>query len=228
MDSQLTGSHRKTYDAVLQQPTARNLQWRDVWSMLGALTEAVQEPNGNLKIKRNGQTLVLHRPRGKDLADVKELSQVRHFIERSGIAPPPPAQSGAHLLVVINHHEARVYQAEIRGTLPQRITPYDRDGEGRQLHYVQDDSNGQRKPERKSFYDAVAATLRNAEKVVIFGSGTGASSAMEQLVAQLKHHHAAIAERVIGTVVIDEQHLSENQLLSHAREFYGTLTAPRP
>jgi hypothetical protein len=78
MNSPATGSHRGTYDAVFRRPAAHNLQWRDVWSMLGTL-----------KVSRNGQTLVLHRPRGKDLADLKELAQVRHFLERSG-APVPP------------------------------------------------------------------------------------------------------------------------------------------
>jgi hypothetical protein len=89
MNSPATGSHRGTYDAVFRRPAAHNLRWRDVWSMLGTVAEAVQETNGTLKVSRNGQTLVLHRPRGKDLADLKELAQVRHFLERSG-APVPP------------------------------------------------------------------------------------------------------------------------------------------
>jgi hypothetical protein len=86
MKSALSESHQSTYDALFRQPLARDLQWGDVWSMLGAMarTEAVREDNGNLKVTRNGRTLVLHRPRGKDLADVKELTQVRNFLERSG------------------------------------------------------------------------------------------------------------------------------------------------
>ena len=53
-----------------------NLQWRDVWSMLGAIPEvqAVEDHNGTLKVTRHGQTLMLHRPRGKDLADKQELT----------------------------------------------------------------------------------------------------------------------------------------------------------
>ena len=109
MNSPPNGSHRGTYDAVFRRPAAHNLQWRDVWSMLGTVAD-VQEHNGTLKVTRNGQALVLHRPRGKDLADLKELAQVRHFLERSG-APcrrrlHRRLAHGAHLLVVIDHREA--------------------------------------------------------------------------------------------------------------------------
>ena len=131
-----------------------------------------------------------------------------------------PVVGGPHLLVVIDHREARIYQAELHGSVPQRVMPYNPGGFGRHLHYVQDDSSGQRKPERKSFYEAIAKTLRGAEKILVFGSGTGASSAMEQLLAELKQHHADLAKLIVGTVVVNESKLTEDQLLAKAREFY--------
>src|SRR4051812_45638227 len=118
MEQKLTGSQRSTYDAVFRQPAARDLQWRDVWWMLGTIADATQEHNGSMKVTRNGQTLALHRPRGKDLVDPKELAQLRHFLERS--EAPTPAAEGTHLLVVIDHREARVYRTELRGSVPQR------------------------------------------------------------------------------------------------------------
>lgn len=222
MTPQLNGSHRTTYDAVFQHPAPRNLHWRDVRSLLDALAESVEEHQGNLKVKRNGQTLVVQRPRGKDLADMRELTQIRHFLERSDAPVPKPAADGIHLLIVIDHREARVFRAELHDSVPRRIVPYDPHGFGRNLHYVQDDSNGQRKPERKSFYEAVVTTMQAAEKVLIFGSGTGASSAMDRLLAELKEHHHELARRVVATVVIDERHLAENQLLAMARRLYST------
>ena len=44
------------------------------------------EDGGNLTASRNGQKLVLHRGRGKVMADKKELMHVRHFLERSAEA----------------------------------------------------------------------------------------------------------------------------------------------
>jgi hypothetical protein len=135
---------------------------------------------------------------------------------------------GEHFLVVIDHRQARIYKSEIHGAAPQRIVPHDPHGYGRALHYNQDDSNGQRKPELKSFYEAVAKTLRGADQILIFGAGTGASSAMSQLVLDLQHNHHDLAERVVGTLTIDEHHLSENQLLARAREFYAAPATAIP
>jgi hypothetical protein len=133
------------------------------------------------------------------------------------------AKPEAHLLVVIDHREARIYKTELKGTVPERITPFDPHGFGRYLHSVTDDSNGQRIPERKSFYEAVTRSLKGAGQIVLFGTGTGASSAMEQLIGHLKHHHADVAKRIVGSVAVDEHHLTEGQLLARAREFYGAL-----
>ena len=75
--------------------------------------------------------------------------------------------------------------------------PYDLHGYGRPLHSAHEWSDGNRHPERKSFYEAIAKTLRGAEQVLIFGSGTGRSSAMEQLIEDVKGHHPEVAEKVM-------------------------------
>jgi hypothetical protein len=226
MASQLSGHHQKIYDHVFQHPMPHNLQWREVWAMLSSMKDAkaIEEGNGNLKVVRNGMTLTLHRARGKDLADKKELMQIRNFLERSGGsvgAPEEPAvAAGTHLLVVIDHREARIYSTELQGSEPKRIMPYDPFGFGRDLRYNQDDSNGQRKPEQKSFYEAVAKTLRGAKQILMFGTGTGASSAMDYLLLDLKKNHPDLAEKVVGSFAVDEHHLTEGQLLAKARELF--------
>src|ERR1700734_1589013 len=91
-----------------------------------------------------------------------------------------------HLLVVIDHQEAKVYRTEVHGTVPVNLVPYDPHGYKKHLHSAQEWTDGKRQPERKSFYEAIAKTLRGAEQVLLFGSGTGRSSAMDQLLAD--HH----------------------------------------
>jgi hypothetical protein len=224
MDTTMNKRQQNTYDAIFQHPIAHHLHRRDVNAMLGVLAEVTEEPNGNLKATRNGQTLVLHASRDKNVTAMDELMSIRHFLQRSeGTTTAPPENSG-HFLVVIDHREARVYKAELHGSVPHRITPFDPHGFGRNLHYVQDDSNGQRKPERKSFYEAIAKTLRQATEVLLFGSSTGAASAMEQLVTDLWENHPDVARHIVGKMVLDAQHLSEDQLLAKAREFYEKLT----
>jgi len=192
--------------------------------MLGALTGVSQEEHdGTLKVMRNGLKLVLHRPLRKNVTDVQELMHLRRFLEgsRRRPSPQPVAREGAHLLVVIDHRVARIYKSELHGSVPVRLIPYDRDGFDRHLHYVEDNGSGQRKPEQPSFYEAVARTLQGAEQILVFGSGTGASSAMDQLMAAVRRDHADLVDRVVGSIVVDEHHLTEDQLLAKAREFYA-------
>ena len=127
----------------------------------------------------------------------------------------------SHLLVIIDHQEARVYRTEVHGTVPERIVPYDPHGYGKHLHSAHEWTDGKRQPERKSFYEAIAKTLQGAEQVLLFGSGTGRSSAMDMLLADLKAHHADVAAKIIGSVVVDAHHTTESQLLAKARDFYA-------
>jgi hypothetical protein len=129
--------------------------------------------------------------------------------------------AGIHLLVVIDHREARVFHNEVHGAVPQRLVPYDPHGYGRHLHMANEWTEGKSLPERKSFYEAIAKTLRGAEQILLFGSGTGKASAMEHLLAGLKEHHPDVAKKVIGAVHLDTHHPTEDQLLARAREFYS-------
>lgn len=137
------------------------------------------------------------------------------------MATPNEREAAPHLLVVIDHHEARIYRTEVHGAVPVKLEPYDPHGHGRHLHSANEWTDGKSQPERKSYYEAVAKALRGAEQVLVFGSGTGKSSAMEQLLADLKAHHPDVAAKVIGSVVVDAHHTTEDQLLAQAREFYA-------
>jgi len=114
----------------------------------------------------------------------------------------------------------------LHGAVPQRITPLDPNGFGRQLHYVQDDSNGQRKPELKSFYEAVVKTLQGAEAILIFGSGTGASSAMTHLVAEMRRRHGRTGAAHCWRGGDRSATPERRQLLARARDFYAEMAPP--
>jgi len=228
MSATLSKHHQQTYDAIFQHPMAHSLHRRDVTSMLGALADVTDEANGNLKATRNGQTLVLHASRDKNVAAMDELKLIRDFLTRSQ-TPVTDSPAGAeHFLVVMDHREARIFRTELHGTTPHRIVAVDPQGYGRHLRHVEDDASGQRMPENKSFYEAIVTALHPATEILLFGSGTGASSAMEHLLASLQAHHADIAKRVIGSVTLDIQHLSEDQLLATARDFYEKRAAALP
>jgi hypothetical protein len=220
--SKLTGSHLRTYNTIFQHPVSHNLEWRAVRSLLENLGHVAEEPNGNLKATRNGQSVVLHPPRTKDVAEIDDLMALRHFIERSEeAAQPQMSGSPVDWLLLIDHHEARIYRLEIAGAVPQQILPHEPGENFRHAHNAKDFTRGREKPEPNSFFEPVATALKTAGRILVFGSGTGTSSEMDQFIAWLKVHHADLAKRVIGTAVVDGHHLTEDQLLSKAREFFA-------
>ena len=224
--SQPTGGHLRTFEAIFRHPAAHNLAWRDVHSLLLYLCQVVEEPNGNLVATRNGQSLVLPAPRMKHVAEIAELMELRHFILRSEtpLAESDPADT--HWLLVIDHHEARIFRSEMRGALPQRILPHEPVDYFRHAHNSKEFSRGQEGPDPDSFFEPVSKALKGVGKILVFGTGRGASSEMEKFIAWLKHHRPDLAGRIIGSQVVDENCLTEPQLLAKAREFYAHPAAP--
>ncbi len=216
----LSGSHLRTYNSIFQHPVSHNLQWHDVHSLLRHVGALDEEANGNLKATRNGQTLVLHKPRTKDVAEADEVMGLRHFLERSEPTAAGMTGSEMHWLLVIDHHEARIFQSEVHGSVPQRIVPHEPDDYFRHAHHSKDFSRGQEKPEPNSYFEPVTKALQAGGPILIFGTGTGMSNEMDQFVAWAKIHRPEWAKRIIGSVVVDEHHLTEGQLLAKAREFY--------
>ena len=219
----LSGSHRRTYDAIFRHPAAHNLQWHDVHALFRHLGQLETEANGNLKVTRHGQTLVLHPPRTKDVSDTDELLSLRHFLERSATAAPPAAavHSEAHCLMVIDHHEARIFRLEMEHAKPQRILPHQPTAHFRHGPNSKDFSHGQEKPDPTTFFGAVLHALPATGGLLIFGSGTGGGSEMEQFVTWVKSHHRALAARIVGTVKIDAHHMNDGELLQKAQEYYA-------
>src|SRR5580704_12868735 len=113
------------------------------------------------------------------------------------MAKPNESAAAIHLLVVIDHQEARVYGTEVHGAVPVSIVPYDPHGYRKHLHSAHEWTDGKRQPERKRFYEAIAKTLRVAGQVLLFGSGTVRRSAMEMWLTDLKTQLPDVAERNI-------------------------------
>lgn len=187
--------------------------------MFRQLAAVEEESNGNLRVTRNGQVLVLHPSYTKDVADTDELMSLRHFIERSETVIPLASVKEEHWLLVIDHHEARIYRSEMDAAAALRIVPHQ---PVNPTGSTKEFAKGKDLPDPHSFFEPVAQALQTGGPVLIFGSGKGKSSEMDQFVNWLKQHHPPLASRVTGCIVVDEHHLTEGQLLSKAREFYAT------
>jgi hypothetical protein len=223
--SLLSGAHLRTYEKIFQHPVSHNLEWREVRSLFARLGDVVEDARGKLSVAHNGQSLVLHVTQGKDVADMAELMKMRHFLERCD-EPAAAADPGeVHLLLVIDHHEARIFRSQMHGAVPQRITPHGPDGDARHAEGSQGFARREEKPDPNSYFDPVAKAMKNADKILVFGSGTGNSSEMDQFLAWLKIHHADLAGHIVGSQVVDAHHTTEAQLLARARKFYETEQA---
>jgi hypothetical protein len=222
----LTGAHLRTYNTIFQHPISHNLGWHDVHALFRHVGQVEEEPNGNFKVTRNGQTLILHPARTKDVAEADQLMALRHFLERSDATPPVAAEVKARWLLVIDHQQARIFRPERTGAVPKQILPHPPEDYFRHARNSQDFSRGQEKPDPNSFFEPIAQALVGADQILIFGTGTGMGSEMDQFVAWLGIHHAALAQRVAGSLTVDEHHLTESQLIAKAREFFARADAP--
>ena len=222
----LKGHHKRTFETIFQHPIAHNLAWRDLRSLLAGLGELVEGENGSFQLHRDGQEVTLHTPRFKDYATEGDILGIRHFLQQTLVEiPRPKAKAEAEMLVILDHREALIFRTETTGSKPVRIVPDDLLGTPRHLHAKNEATDGKRIPERKSYYQAIATVLSGAGRILLFGSGAGESSAMDQLLAELKKHHVDLAERVLDHVVVDTHHRTEGQMLAQARELFSATTA---
>jgi hypothetical protein len=220
----LSGSHLRTYNKIFQHPFSHTLARRDVRVLLDHVAEVVEQPNGHLKVTRHGEVLVMHPSRTKDLEET-EIIALRQFFQRAAKAVSSATPDETHRLVVIDHHVARVFHSQMQGSIPEQILPHEPDDYFRHVHNSKDFARGQEKPDPNSFFEPVAGALKGADKILIFGTGKGSGSEMDQFVAWLRQHHHDLAARIVGTMVVDESHLTQDQLLAKARECYSKASA---
>jgi hypothetical protein len=218
--SSLSGSHLRTYEKIFQHPVSHNLEWREIRSLLGHIGQLTEESNGHLNIIRNGHTLTLHRSHSKDIAGIDELMAVRHFLQRSDTAAPPVNPTG-HTLVVISHHEARIFHSDIHGSAPETVKFHD----SRYLGHgdLKENSWAKEIPAAGSYFEPLATALKAATKILLFGHGSGSSSEMNMFETWLKKRYPELSNRIVGSIVVDEHHQSDGELLAKVRDFYARV-----
>lgn len=80
----LNDHHRDTAARILQHPSSGNVEWHAVVSLLDAIAEVEQRHDGKLKVTVGGDTVVLTRPRGKDVS-TQQLVDLRSLLAAAGL-----------------------------------------------------------------------------------------------------------------------------------------------
>jgi hypothetical protein len=86
MEAHLSGRHRDTVEKIFSQSSSRNIEWREVVSLLEAIGTVTHEHNGKLRVTLGPETETLSEPHGKDI-DVQTAVDVRRMLEQAGFAP---------------------------------------------------------------------------------------------------------------------------------------------
>ncbi len=80
--------HRRTLEAVFDDPIRSNIAWRDIEAMLKAADAEISEGEGSrVRIALNGVRAVFHRPHPRKEADKGAVRAVRRFLTEAGVTP---------------------------------------------------------------------------------------------------------------------------------------------
>ncbi len=223
----VTGARRRTLEAIFRHPLAHNLEWIDVVALIDRLGSVQEQPNHEFVLELAGQRHLMRRPHKKDLT-TDEVLQLRHFITRAGLSPerpsetePRPVPAAADLMVVVDHHGAKIFQIDVASDAASEhvIRPYDPHHFLHHLtHKDEDRERGQRAPEEPAYYEKIGAAVALAGRIVVVGHGTGKSNAADHLIAYLRAHHPQTYQRVVREVSADLSAITPPQLLDLARQ----------
>jgi hypothetical protein len=221
------GSHLRTLEALFRHPTAHNLEWMDVVALIEKIGVVHQKSDNKFSLEVDGEHLLMHKPHTKDLTS-SEVVDLRHFLMRVGWSPESPSQAPARpepaapsLMVVVDHHGAKIYRIDVASAdaSKREIRPYDPHHFLHHLtHKDQSREQGQRAPEDPDFYKKIADAVAAGGRIVVVGHGTGKSNAAEHLTQYLRTHHRETYGRVVREIEADLSATTVPQLLELAEE----------
>jgi hypothetical protein len=209
------------HESLLTGKLPRNLSWSDTIELIGHIGQ-VQDHGGDESVFIVGtQRAFFKHPHSHDLG-VEEVARLRKFLRDAGPAPAlaEPSQP-CRMVVVIDHHVAHVYQdfSQKVPELEHTVHPYDPFGfQHHLIHKKEAHYKGERVPEDKTFYEAVAKDLLPANEIVLIGHGVGKSSAVDHLAEYLKENHHDIARHVIATETADLSALTLPEIEAIAKQ----------
>jgi len=193
------------------------------------LVQKVMKANNEFLFEVAGKHHFLHKPHSKDLTS-SQVIEVRHFLKKAGLSPAHPSQASAHpdpaapgLLVVVDHHGAKIFQVDVSSDDASQhvIRPYDPHHFLHHLaHKGQSRERGQRAPEEPAYYEKIADAVALGGQIVVVGHGVGKSNAAHHLADYLKSHHPETYQRVVREIIADLSSVTTPQLLELARQAF--------
>ena len=80
--------HRKTLQAIFENPARANILWTDIESLLLACGADISEGHGSrVRIALHGVRAVFHRPHPSKETDKGAVAAMRRFLTEAGVLP---------------------------------------------------------------------------------------------------------------------------------------------
>ncbi len=80
--------HKRTLNALFEDPVRSNIAWRDIEAMLRAAGADMTEGAGSrMRIALNGVRAVFHRPHPPKETDKGAVKSMRRFLTEAGVTP---------------------------------------------------------------------------------------------------------------------------------------------
>lgn len=79
--------HRKTLEAIFEDPVRANIAWRDIEALLEVLGAEISEGSGSrVRVALNDVRAVFHRPHPRPETNKGAVRSVRRFLQEAGVA----------------------------------------------------------------------------------------------------------------------------------------------
>jgi hypothetical protein len=88
VENSMGPKHRRTLEAIFEDPVRLNIAWRDIEAMLEAAgAETTVGAGSRVRIALNGVRAVFHRPHPQKEIDKGAVKSMRRFLTEAGVTP---------------------------------------------------------------------------------------------------------------------------------------------
>lgn len=214
------------HQSLLHGKLPRSLHWSDAVALIGHLGQVEAQGGDEFTFVVGRQRELFRRPHTPEFG-IAEVSRLRKFLKDAGSESSPiPYAQPCRMIVVVDHHTARVFRDLGESRPEKEVTkePIDPHHFHHHLvHRTEAHYEGDRVPEEISFYQAIATALVPANEIVLIGDGIGKSSAADVLLEYLHKHHSEIAQRVKANETADLSALTEPEIEAIAKKHMITV-----
>jgi hypothetical protein len=199
----------------------RSIRWAEAVELVVHLGQVQPQGGEQFAFTAGTERELFRRPHSGDL-EIHEVSRLRRLLRKVGrVSADSRVVQGPTIVVVIDHHAARVFQAADLGQALSEVPIDLYDPYHFHDHFIHRKGarhHGDQVPENTSFHQEIVRALTPAKEIILIGHGVGKSSAVDALIDYLKKHHSDILEQIKATTIADLSALSETQIVTLARK----------